>query len=123
MKSFFHKISHWEYWPLQLVYAPIILLWPYFAIKARSLFFFSAANPKMKNGGFLMISKQKIYDLIPKQYYPKTLLIHPKESLKSIKEKLAESHLTYPLFLKPDIGLRGMAVRKIYSEDELESYH
>ena len=34
-----------------------------------------------------MESKKEIYDLIPSEYYPKTLLIEPNETLETIQEK------------------------------------
>jgi hypothetical protein len=84
MKLFIHKISNWEYWPFQVLYVPIYFLWAYYAIKARSIFFFNASNPKIKNGGFMMESKKQIYDLLPKKYYPKTILIPENTDLKKI---------------------------------------
>ncbi|MDI1306204.1 MAG: D-alanine--D-alanine ligase, partial [bacterium] len=62
MKLLFHKITHWEYWPFQIVYIPIYFLWAFYSLKAKSIFFFNAANPTIKNGGFMMESKKAIYD-------------------------------------------------------------
>ncbi|MFA9186591.1 D-alanine--D-alanine ligase [Flavobacterium sp. FBOR7N2.3] len=122
-KLLFHKITHWEYWPFQIVYIPIYFLWAYYAIRAKSIFFFNASNPTIKNGGFMMESKKEIYDLIPQQYYPKTELIKGETTLQEIKNQMKKLGLQYPLIAKPDIGLRGSAVKKINSDKELKHYH
>ena len=69
-----------------------------------------------------MESKKEIYDLIPSEYYPKTLLIEATETLKAIQEKIKEAAIEFPLIAKPDIGLRGTAVKKIHNTEELENY-
>ncbi|OXG08655.1 hypothetical protein BC749_106271 [Flavobacterium araucananum] len=122
MKLFFHKITNWEYWPFQVLYVPIYFLWAYYAFKARSVFFFNASNPKIKNGGFLMESKKQIYDLLPKKYYPKTILIKENTDLKKIVNLIVENSIYFPLIAKPDIGLRGSGVKKIKTVSELSEY-
>ena len=123
IRLLFHKIFHWEFWPFQILYIPIYFLWIYYSIKAKSLFFFNASNPTIKNGGFMMESKKAIYDLIPQQYYPKTELIVEGTSLNSILQTIEVSTIKYPFIAKPDIGLRGSAVKKIHNKEELESYN
>lgn len=123
MKLIIHKLFHWEYWPFQIVYVPIYFLWVYFALKARTIFFFNACNPTMKNGGFIMDSKKEIYDLIPQNYYPKTEFIIEKLNFDVVLKLLNNSEIKIPFIAKPDIGLRGSAVKKINSIDELFAYH
>lgn len=123
MKLFIHKVLNWEYWPFGLVYFPIFFLWAFYAIKAKTIFFFNAANPNIKNGGFLNESKIEIYDQIPQQYYPKTQIVRANTSLDFVLKKLEESQQTFPLILKPDMGLRGNAVKKVSNLDELKEYH
>lgn len=122
MKLLLHKIFHWEYWPFQVVYIPIYFLWGYYAIRAKSLFFFNASNPGIKNGGFMMESKKAIYDLIPQQYYPKTELVTEGTSFTQIQNIIEKSGIQFPLIAKPDIGLRGSGVKKINSIAELNQY-
>ena len=123
MKLFIHKLFHWEYWPFQIVYIPIYFLWIFFAIKSRTLFFFNACNPRITNGGFIAESKKEIYDLIPQQFYPKTNLILENSSKEEVISILEKSSITFPFIAKPDIGLRGSAVKKIHDLIELEDYH
>ena len=123
MKLFLHKLFHWEYWPFQIVYIPIYFLWALYALRARTIFFFNTCNPTMRNGGFIMDSKKEIYDLIPSQYYPKTRLVEQNVAFETVISLIEASQIQYPLIAKPDIGLRGSAVKKINSVDELRAYH
>jgi len=68
-------------------------------------------------------SKKEIYDIIPQQYYPKTDLIHENIDFEKVKDVLEKSQIQFPFIAKPDIGLRGSAVKKIHSIAELQSYH
>ena len=108
---------------MHIVYIPIYFLWAFYALKSRTIFFFNASNPTIKNGGFIMESKKQIYNLIPQQYYPKTGLIAAGMSFTEVQEKVSELGLQFPLIAKPDIGLRGSAVKKIYTEAELKAYN
>ncbi len=122
LKNTLHKILNWEYWPMNVLYFPIYFYWIYLSIKAKSLGFFSASNPRIINGGFALESKKGIYDLIPKQYYPETLFIKASESWETILKKLTASNIKFPFIIKPDIGLQGLRVEKIHDEIELETY-
>ncbi|MFH7018843.1 D-alanine--D-alanine ligase [Flavobacterium sp. FlaQc-47] len=122
MKLFFHKVTNWEYWPFQVLYLPIYFLWAYYAIRARSVFFFNASNPKIKNGGFIMESKKQIYDLLPVKCYPKTILIPENSPLNIIVDQLVDKQIYFPVIAKPDIGLRGSGVKKIKTIAELKKY-
>jgi hypothetical protein len=98
-------------------------LWAFYAIKARAIFFFNACNPTMRNGGFIMDSKKEIYDLIPPQYYPTTRFVKEAMPFEEVITLMEQGPITFPLIAKPDIGLRGSAVKKITNRDELEHYH
>jgi hypothetical protein len=121
-RPFFIRLFHWEYWPFNAVYAWIMPVWIVLAIRARSFFFFSAANPSIEYGGFLMESKKKIYDILPPQYYPKTSFFPAGTVAETIVGQLEEFHFRYPLIAKPDVGGQGRGVKKIYHEAELLAY-
>jgi hypothetical protein len=122
LKLFLHKLTHWEYWPFQIVYIPIYFLWGYYSIKAKSIFFFNASNPTIKNGGFMMESKKQIYNLIPQKYYPKTELIKEGTPFEEVRHTIENTGISYPLIAKPDIGLRGSGVKKIETLADLQQY-
>ena len=77
----------------------------------------------MKNGGFIMDSKREIYNLIPQKYYPKTDFIKEKIPFEEVKTQLESSKINFPFIVKPDIGLRGSAVKKITTINQLQTYH
>jgi hypothetical protein len=106
-----------------MVYIPIYFLWAFYALKARTIFFFNTCNPTMRNGGFIMDSKKEIYDLIPQQFYPKTKFVKEQIPFDEVVSILENSKIKLPLIAKPDIGLRGSAVKKITDLAELKSYH
>ncbi len=70
-----------------------------------------------------MESKKAIYNLIPQKYYPKTELIKDRTPLNEILKTIENSEIKYPFIAKPDIGLRGSAVKKIHNLQELEFYN
>jgi hypothetical protein len=119
---FWEKGSRWEFWPFSLFYFPIFFYGVWLTIKTRSFFFFSASNPSIEFGGMLGESKAKIFDLIPKQYLPKTYLLEPNIDLNEFLIRLKEERIIYPFILKPDIGERGWMVELVKSEAALESY-
>ncbi|GJM62398.1 hypothetical protein [Persicobacter diffluens] len=121
LRSFFIKLTSWEYWPWQLVYLPIWFYALGIAIRARSPFFFSASNPGIENGGLLAESKSAILKKIPAEFTPKTLLIEKPEP-QNILRGMEQLGLSFPIILKPDFGERGRGVEKINHEEELPSY-
>ncbi len=121
MKLWLHKLLHWEYWPVNLVYFPSFIAWCWYALKFRSLSFYAYANPSIKNGGLYGDSKYEIYKLLPKGLYPYTLLIN-KDATVNFDLLLNEHSLSFPVIVKPDIGCRGVGVKKVFNNAELCAY-
>jgi hypothetical protein len=119
---FFIKLLHWEYWSFTAIYIAILPLWAWLALRAKSFFFFSAANPSIDYGGLMMESKKKIYDLIPPQYYPPTSFFVANTPTAEVLNAIHTAGYTYPLIGKPDIGGKGRGVKKINNEQELIAY-
>jgi hypothetical protein len=122
LKNFFVKLLNWEYWPFGIIQLPIFFLWLWYALKERSLFYFSASNPGILTGGMMGESKYEVLQLVPDQVKPKTLLIKLPTTSKSVIQQLQEKKLALPLIFKPDMGERGWMVRKINSEQDIERY-
>ena len=122
LKNTIHKILNWEYWNTNVIYFPIYFYWIYLSIRARSIGFFNASNPKIMNGGFALESKKEIYDLIPTQYYPETLFFKAHATLGNLRTTIENTAIKFPFIIKPDIGLQGLRVEKIYSWQSLEAY-
>lgn len=71
-----------------------------------------------------MERKKEIYDLIPVGSYPRTILISKEEIHASeLNNLVLRNQFSFPLIAKPDIGLRGIAVKLVRSVEELEGYH
>lgn len=66
-----------------------------------------------------MESKTDIYHLIPPQYTPTTLSFSAYTASGTVLERITEMKLTFPLVVKPDIGMQGKAVVKVNSAVEL----
>ncbi len=116
---FIIRLLHWEYWPFHVVYALLYPIFFWYCFKARSFFFYSAANPTIENGGFLMESKKKIADIIPAEYQPITLFFEAGTHQQNIINAIHQHQLNYPLIVKPDIGGRGRGVIKVNNEQAL----
>ena len=116
LKRLLIKTFNWEYWPFHVVYAPLYLYWLWLSLKARSFFFFTTANPLIHNGGFLLERKKMIYDLMPQDIYPATILCKRGSALPEAGQ------LTFPLIAKPDIGQRGLQVKLLQTMNDLITY-
>jgi hypothetical protein len=119
---YFIRLLHWEYWSFNTIYG---LLYPFYAwlcIKAGFKYFFSASNPTIANGGFLMEQKHEIHPLIPSHLYPAFFLVPTHTSIEKIIEQINTHQFSYPLIAKPNIGMQGKAVKKIKNETELKQY-
>ncbi|WP_442266861.1 D-alanine--D-alanine ligase [Tenacibaculum sp. ZS6-P6] len=121
-KTKFEKIRNWEYWPSLMFYVPNLPYAFYLAIRAKHPAFFSAANPAIKSSGNGTESKFKTIQLVPEKYRPKSILIKPNSEFKTVINELKIQKITFPLIAKPDIGFRGLLVKKINTESELEQY-
>ncbi len=122
MRRFFIKLLSWEYWPQWIVYMPLGFYYLYLSARARSLFFFSAANPGIETGGMFFESKWDVFQLIPEHLYPTTVQIGEKESIEQVARRIEAAGIAFPLIAKPDRGERGWGVQKINSVSELAEY-
>jgi hypothetical protein len=101
---------------------PLFAMWIWYAIKERSLFYFSASNPGILTGGMMGESKYEVLQLVPDGVKPKTILIKLPASAESVMQTLTREGLQFPLVFKPDMGERGWMVRKIKNVDDVTQY-
>ena len=123
MKKIVNKITHWEAWPFKLLYAPISLMWLWYIIKAKSVWFFTPSNPKLTFGGMEGEPKKEMYDLLPKDLYPPTFNVLPTQLFSELEALLQKNNITYPFIVKPEVGGQGILLRKIDSVAEFLHYH
>lgn len=69
-----------------------------------------------------MESKWEIYNLLPKAYYPVTLFFSEGSQPAEVADSIHKNNLRYPLVGKPDIGMQGIAVKKLDNEAGLREY-
>lgn len=121
-KPFFIKLLNWEYWPSKAFYYPVIpqILWQ--MLRARHLCFFTAANPGIYTGGMGLESKFETLLKIPERYRPRGLLFRAGEPLSALPLRLRKAGIAFPLIAKPDLGFRGLLVKKIEDEAALAAY-
>lgn len=123
MKRFWTRLSNWELWPFYLIYAPLSFAWVYYAIKARHFWFVAPVNPTLEFSGFEGESKREMYDQLPKSYYPRTIYIDTSLTFEHLKAEIKAAGFQYPILVKPDVGMKGMLMRKIRNEEQLKYYH
>ena len=122
-KSFWEKIGNWELWPFKLRYFLISPVWVWYCVRSGSPWFFTSSNPTLTFGGLDGEAKREMYDLLPNEFYPKTIYISPKDSFDNLKNRLEQSGFRYPFIVKPDIGAKGLLFRKVDDEQKLKIYH
>lgn len=123
MQGRWKEWTNWELWPFGLRYLPIVPVWFWYCIKARSFWFFTASNPSIEFGGFEGEGKEQIYQQLPQQFFPKTTFINPQQEFTGVMADLHAKGYTFPLCAKPDVGMKGLLLRKIENEQELLHYH
>jgi hypothetical protein len=97
-------------------------MWLWYAVKEKSLLYFSASNPSILMGGMLGESKYDVLQLIPEPLKPKTILIKLPASVTCVTKAMRAAGLTLPVIFKPDLGERGWMVRRIKSEEDVKVY-
>lgn len=119
----FEKIGNWELWPASVLYIPMLFVWLWYALRTRSLWYFTASNPSIPFGGYEGEAKTDIYAQMPLDVFPKTLLAKPSENFEDLKSRVAGAGFQYPFIVKPDVGRKGLLFRKIDTEAQLLEYH
>lgn len=102
-----------------IFYIPVWLQHFWLSIKLRNLFFFLATNPAIE-GFILSDSKFKTLQLVPPEHRPKSLLVKPGKALAEVLDAMREMNVQFPVILKPDVGFRGIKVKKVESKQQLE---
>lgn len=121
-RPFFIRLLNWEYWPSKAFYYPVVpqILWQ--MLRSGHMCFFTAANPGIYTGGMGLESKFDTIQKIPERYRPRSVLWRAGSSPAGLPEALAAAGLQFPLIAKPDIGFRGLLVRKLDTLESLQHY-
>lgn len=126
------ELSAFEFWPPQLFYTPIFLLWMALALRHGGIGLPTAANPGFPHGGFVGESKYEVLSRFGAQ--AREALAHfirvRRDRLpggaglaaKRAMQAMSEAGLAFPVVAKPDLGCRGAGVQLVRSESGLADY-
>ncbi len=117
-KTWVIRLLHREYWPGWIYYIPVWIQHFWLSARVKNVFFFLATNPAIE-GFILSDSKYRTMQLIPDRYRPGSILLLPGMSVEGVLKVMDELHITFPVIVKPDIGFRGIKVRKVAHGAEL----
>jgi hypothetical protein len=123
VKNVFRRLTNWELWPFNVLYFPISVVWLWYMIRSRAVWFFTPSNPTISFGGFEGEGKKEINEQLPAHLIPKTIYIEPSISLNQVEELMREAKITYPFVVKPDVGMKGLLFSKIDTLDQMKHYH
>ncbi len=123
LKNILFKIAHWETWHYMAKYIPIMPVWGWYCLRARSLWFFTPSNPTIAFGGFEGETKSEMYKQLPAHTFPNSIFISPSMSFEALHHLIVENNFVYPFAVKPDAGMMGFMFRRINNAAELLAYH
>ena len=95
-------------------------LWLKYAIRNKSLTFFSVVNPNIPLGGMVSDRKSDINQLIASKYIPTTVVYDHQPN--KIEATLEHHQLHFPMIVKPNVGVGGHGVSKIDTLEELKDF-
>ncbi|GAC1449396.1 MAG: D-alanine--D-alanine ligase [Chitinophagaceae bacterium] len=64
-----------------------------------------------------------MYEQLPPEAYPKPIYIPLGTGIDNLLTRVQVNGFMYPFVVKPDVGMAGILVRKIDSEEQLRHYH
>lgn len=107
------------FWKSLLFYRQSVLYYWILSARYRSFTWYGAANPAIPHAGMLNERKYLIYGLLPESFLPPTFTVN---HLEDVVQLLKDKKLSFPLVLKPDVGLKGIEVQKCNDQNDLEYY-
>lgn len=121
------RLVHWEFWPPAVFYPPVVAYILWLGLKHRGLTVFTAANPGIRDGGFIGESKHAILTALAgagDAVAPHRLIEAgpPPDRLAALDAALGAIGVDYPIVLKPDVGQRGAGVRVVRDRDAAARY-
>lgn len=122
-KDAYYKLTHWETWHYLAKYIPIMPVWLWYCVRARSLWFFTPSNPTLTFGGFEGESKREMYEQLPSGIYPTSNYVTHSRGWDHVLDLLQRSNIQFPFAVKPDVGMMGFMFRKMESLQDLYNYH
>lgn len=124
-----HVTSFFEFWPGWVMYFPVGLQWIILSIRYGSLTLPFLANPSLRLSGMVGVGKtelmsqatDKAKEVILPYICHKVSDISAKEQAIDCIEKAKKIAIHLPFACKPNIGCRGVGVKLIETQDQLEN--
>ncbi len=122
--------SFFEFWPLWLVYIPVVLQWAVLAVRYRSLSLPLIANPAVPLSGMVGVAKSAVFDAAGASARQWILPWHVHEvsnetaesQAARVLEALTAAGLELPIVGKPNFGCRGVGVKLLRDKVALRDY-
>lgn len=124
-------ISHFEFWPQQIFYAPMFLYWLWLTVKHGGFTLPTVANPTFPMGGWIGESKEAVLScagplarqrIAPWVAFSRDGNIPVDVAARSAMRQMSVAGIAFPCVAKPDKGCRGAGVRRIRNQNELVRY-
>lgn len=121
------SMSFFEFWPTWLVYLPVVLQWPFLALRYRSLTLPLLANPSLTIAAMVGVAKSELMNqttgacreaFLDWQCFSVSEAVAAEQAATWIKT-CAANGIELPFVCKPDIGCRGSGVKLIHNEQQL----
>lgn len=123
--------SFFEFWPVQIIYIPVVFQWLWLALKYRSFSLPLIANPSIHLAGMVGESKSAVLKLagtLAQEHIAPFINIEnscsstPERRTLNALKQLDKAHINFPLVAKPDLGCRGAGVKIIRNQTDLTEY-
>lgn len=122
-RQILHHLTHWQTWDYRVKLVPLTPVWLWHGLRARSLWFFTPANPTLTFGGFEGEGKREMYAQLPPALCPRSTCVRPGLSFAEAERHVRGEGFGYPFAVKPDVGMMGLLFRKINNAAEFQHYH
>lgn len=122
--------SYFEFWPMWLMYIPVVLQWLLLSVWYRSLTLPLIANPAVPLSGMVGVQKSAVFDaagavardwILPWRIY--SLTNAPiQDQAQEVVALIDDAGFEFPVVGKPNIGCRGAGVKLLRNRTELQAY-
>jgi hypothetical protein len=122
------RLVRWEFWPVWMVYPPVICSVIWHGLRLRGLTLWANCNPAMEASGIALEEKGGILDSFGgkdgRVRIARYLRIEAgaNDAFDRVLSFIKKGKLEYPVVLKPDFGQRGQGVEIVHDEDSVRRW-
>ena len=125
IRSRLYRIRRWEFWPIAILYFPVFIFNLLLMLRYRKIFLPLVSNPGIEFSGLFGESKIDILNAFQgdNEFFPRLINIDGEKDAVTETQKvlnwMSQESIKFPIFLKPDVGQRGLGVSRILDESML----